>query len=102
MAGREEIAYNLGLQHLLQGRPLQALGFFRLASEVYRDLPRLWIRMAECCIAHCECTVQRAVYCGMARGGCRADRPYLSSIICHLSSAVCCLLSVICCLLSVV
>jgi hypothetical protein len=54
MAGREEIAYNLGLQHLLQGRPLKALGFFRVSSQVYHGLPRLWIRMAECCIAHRE------------------------------------------------
>ena len=54
VACREEISYNLGLQHLLQGRPLKALSLFRVASQVYYGLPKLWIRMAECCIAHCE------------------------------------------------
>jgi len=48
---RSEIQYNLGLQLLLIGQPRDAFSCFQEAALMYYDSPRLWLRMAECCVA---------------------------------------------------
>jgi len=51
---KSEMLYNSGLQQLLTGRPAEAFVCFQEASVVLFHLPRLWLRLAECCIAeHC-------------------------------------------------
>mmetsp|Transcript_37089 Transcript_37089/g.85688 ORF Transcript_37089/g.85688 Transcript_37089/m.85688 type:complete len:795 (-) Transcript_37089:454-2838(-) len=47
-----EIRYNLALQLLLTGRPLEAFGRFEEAAQLFYSRPQLWLRMAECCIQH--------------------------------------------------
>lgn len=45
-----EIAYNTGLQLLILGRSVQAFRCFENASLVFYNRPRVWLRMAECCV----------------------------------------------------
>jgi len=47
---RAEIAYNAGLQLLMTGRPRAAFGCLEQCAQVFRTWPRLWLRLAECCI----------------------------------------------------
>ena len=47
---RAEITFNVGLQFLLTGRSAQASKCFEQCIPVLRSWPRLWIRIAECCI----------------------------------------------------
>lgn len=47
---RSEITFNVGLQFLLTGRSAQASKCFEQCVPVFRNWPRLWIRIAECCI----------------------------------------------------
>ncbi|CAJ1423434.1 unnamed protein product [Effrenium voratum] len=47
---RAEITFNAGLQFLLTGRPSQASKCFEQCVPVFKNWPRLWIRLAECCI----------------------------------------------------
>lgn len=47
---RAEITFNVGLQFLLTGRSGQASKCFEQCVPVFRNWPRLWIRIAECCI----------------------------------------------------
>eukprot|EP00928_Gymnodinium_smaydae_P007793 TRINITY_DN12793_c0_g1_i2.p1 TRINITY_DN12793_c0_g1~~TRINITY_DN12793_c0_g1_i2.p1 ORF type:complete len:1041 (+),score=272.00 TRINITY_DN12793_c0_g1_i2:120-3242(+) len=47
---REETFYNAGLQHLMCERPIIAFKFFYNCIPVFRTWPRLWLRLAECCI----------------------------------------------------
>ena len=47
---RSEITFNVGLQFLLTGRSSQASKCFEQCIPVFRNWPRLWIRIAECCI----------------------------------------------------
>lgn len=47
---RAEITFNVGLQFLLTGRSSQASKCFEQCVPVFRNWPRLWIRIAECCI----------------------------------------------------
>lgn len=47
-----EIRYNLGLQLLLSGRPLEAYHRFREAAQLLYNRPQLWLRLAECCLQH--------------------------------------------------
>eukprot|EP00438_Fugacium_kawagutii_P030223 Skav219516 [mRNA] locus=scaffold30:11667:13913:- [translate_table: standard] len=47
---RAEITFNVGLQFLLTGRSAQASKCFEQCVPVFRNWPRLWIRIAECCI----------------------------------------------------
>mmetsp|Transcript_53258 Transcript_53258/g.105865 ORF Transcript_53258/g.105865 Transcript_53258/m.105865 type:complete len:1056 (-) Transcript_53258:49-3216(-) len=47
---RAETAYNAGLQMLMSERPLLAFKCFEQCTPVLRTWPRLWIRLAECCI----------------------------------------------------
>ena len=45
-----EIAFNIGLQLLLTGRSAQASRYLERCIPFWRTWPRLWIRLAECCI----------------------------------------------------
>uniref|UniRef100_A0A7R9YFP9 CCR4-NOT transcription complex subunit 10 n=1 Tax=Pinguiococcus pyrenoidosus TaxID=172671 RepID=A0A7R9YFP9_9STRA len=46
----ENILYNTGLQLLLVGRPQEAFAALRASATLFTHRPRLWIRLAECCI----------------------------------------------------
>lgn len=48
---RYELLYNCGIQLLHVGRPLAAFECLIEAVQVYHSNPRLWLRLAECCIA---------------------------------------------------
>ncbi|XP_046872286.1 CCR4-NOT transcription complex subunit 10 isoform X2 [Hypomesus transpacificus] len=48
---RYELLYNCGIQLLHIGRPLAAFECLVEAVQVYHSNPRLWLRLAECCIA---------------------------------------------------
>ncbi|XP_053287784.1 CCR4-NOT transcription complex subunit 10 isoform X5 [Pleuronectes platessa] len=48
---RYELLYNCGIQLLHIGRPLAAFECLMEAVQVYHSNPRLWLRLAECCIA---------------------------------------------------
>ena len=48
---RHIILYNLGLQQLYGGQPLAAFDSFLIPVQVYHANPRLWLRLAEACIA---------------------------------------------------
>ncbi|XP_042748468.1 CCR4-NOT transcription complex subunit 10 isoform X1 [Lagopus leucura] len=48
---RYELLYNCGIQLLHIGRPLAAFECLTEAVQVYHSNPRLWLRIAECCIA---------------------------------------------------
>ncbi|XP_075778085.1 CCR4-NOT transcription complex subunit 10 isoform X6 [Pelodiscus sinensis] len=48
---RYELLYNCGIQLLHIGRPLAAFECLIEAVQVYHSNPRLWLRLAECCIA---------------------------------------------------
>lgn len=48
---RYELLYNCGIQLLHLGRPLAAFECLMEAVQVYHSNPRLWLRLAECCIA---------------------------------------------------
>ena len=47
---RHEILYNLGIQLLFSGRPAVAFDCLVEAVQIYHTNPRLWLRLAECCI----------------------------------------------------
>uniref|UniRef100_A0A8C2JFN7 CCR4-NOT transcription complex subunit 10 n=1 Tax=Cyprinus carpio TaxID=7962 RepID=A0A8C2JFN7_CYPCA len=47
---RYELLYNCGIQLLHIGRPLAAFECLMEAVQVYHSNPRLWLRLAECCI----------------------------------------------------
>ncbi|XP_071824132.1 CCR4-NOT transcription complex subunit 10-like isoform X2 [Apostichopus japonicus] len=46
-----ELLYNAGIQLLHAGRPLAAFDSLIETVQVYSTNPRLWLRLAECCIA---------------------------------------------------
>ncbi|XP_055347078.1 CCR4-NOT transcription complex subunit 10-like [Paramacrobiotus metropolitanus] len=46
-----ELVYNLGTQLLVSGQPAQAFPLLVEASHRYHQNPRLWLRLAESCIA---------------------------------------------------
>ncbi|MFT7811723.1 CCR4-NOT transcription complex subunit 10-like [Arapaima gigas] len=48
---RYELLYNCGIQLLHIGRPLAAFDCLMEAVQVYHSNPRLWLRLAECCIS---------------------------------------------------
>lgn len=48
---RYELLYNCGIQLLHIGRPLAAFECLMEAVQVYHSNPRLWLRLAECCIS---------------------------------------------------
>lgn len=48
---RHILLYNLGLQQLFAGQPLSAFDSLLEVVQVYHANPRLWLRLAEACIA---------------------------------------------------
>uniref|UniRef100_A0A3Q2D707 CCR4-NOT transcription complex subunit 10 n=1 Tax=Cyprinodon variegatus TaxID=28743 RepID=A0A3Q2D707_CYPVA len=48
---RYELLYNCGVQLLHASRPLAAFECLMEAVQVYHSNPRLWLRLAECCIS---------------------------------------------------
>ena len=51
---RHTLLYNIGLQQLFLGKPSLAFESLLEAVQVYHSNPRLWLRLAEACIAtHC-------------------------------------------------
>lgn len=48
---RHVLLYNLGLQQLFAGQPLAAFDSLLEVVQVYHANPRLWLRLAEACIA---------------------------------------------------
>lgn len=48
---RHLLLYNLGLQQLCAGHPLSAFDSLLEVVQVYHANPRLWLRLAEACIA---------------------------------------------------
>nr|XP_023683256.1 CCR4-NOT transcription complex subunit 10 isoform X3 [Paramormyrops kingsleyae] len=48
---RYELLYNCGIQLLHIGRPLAAFECLMESVQIYHSNPRLWLRLAECCIA---------------------------------------------------
>ena len=66
---RHILLYNLGLQHLFMGRPVQAFDYLLEAVQVFHCNPQLWLRLAEACVAaHCVVRVHavRDRYSGRA------------------------------------
>ena len=47
---RNEILYNLGVQLLFSGRALAAFDCLVEALQTYHTNPRMWLRLAECCV----------------------------------------------------
>ncbi|XP_069676719.1 CCR4-NOT transcription complex subunit 10-like isoform X2 [Periplaneta americana] len=47
---RYELMYNLGVSLLHAGRPIQAFDCLTEAVQVFHMNPRLWLRLAECCV----------------------------------------------------
>ncbi|XP_070200539.1 CCR4-NOT transcription complex subunit 10-like isoform X2 [Littorina saxatilis] len=47
-----ELLYNMGIQALHCCKPSQAFDCLVVASQVYQVNPRLWLRLAECCVMH--------------------------------------------------
>ncbi|KAI5710966.1 hypothetical protein M8J76_014148 [Diaphorina citri] len=45
-----QLMYNLGISLLHGGKPVPAFEYLTQAVQVYHDNPRLWLRLAECCI----------------------------------------------------
>lgn len=48
---RYELLYNCGIQLLHIGRPLAAFECLMEAVQFYHSNPRLWLRLAECCVS---------------------------------------------------
>jgi hypothetical protein len=51
---RREILHNAGVVALMRHRPLEAFFHLRRAVMLFRQRPRLWIRLAEACIMYYE------------------------------------------------
>eukprot|EP00656_Telonema_subtile_P026387 TRINITY_DN2835_c0_g1_i4.p1 TRINITY_DN2835_c0_g1~~TRINITY_DN2835_c0_g1_i4.p1 ORF type:complete len:621 (-),score=148.72 TRINITY_DN2835_c0_g1_i4:324-2186(-) len=49
---KSEMLYNSGLQLLLTSKPKEAFNCFQEASVILFHCPQLWLRLAECCLAH--------------------------------------------------
>ncbi|VDI42445.1 CCR4-NOT transcription complex subunit 10 [Mytilus galloprovincialis] len=50
MSRHYELLYNMGIQMLHCGKPVAAFDCLVEAVQVFRTNPRLWLRLAECCI----------------------------------------------------
>ncbi len=48
---KTEILYNEGLQLLLTGNPGLAFKCLHEAALSHKNKPKLWLRLAECCVA---------------------------------------------------
>lgn len=47
-----ELLYNQGLNYLFLGESARALQCFKATQLLFSHNPRLWLRMAECCVRH--------------------------------------------------
>lgn len=47
---RQAIQYNLGIALLFAGRPYEAFELLLGAVNYHHNNPRLWLRLAECCV----------------------------------------------------
>jgi CCR4-NOT transcription complex subunit 10 len=47
-----ELLYNQGLNYLFLGEEIRALQCFKATLLLFNQNPRLWYRMAECCVQH--------------------------------------------------
>ena len=54
---RNEILYNLGIQLLFSGRALAAFDCLVEALQIYHTNPRIWLRLAECCVVAHELVI---------------------------------------------
>lgn len=54
LPARKEILLNAGIAALLRRRPLEAFAHLRRAVMLFRQRPRLWVRLAEACILYHE------------------------------------------------
>lgn len=50
MSRHFELLYNMGIQLLHCGKAMPAFDCLVEAVQVFRSNPRLWLRLAECCI----------------------------------------------------
>jgi hypothetical protein len=67
---RKEILLNAGITALLRRRPLEAFAHLRRAVMLFRQRPRLWVRLAEACILyHEQCRALTGVGAPSARLG---------------------------------
>ena len=62
---RYHLLYNLGVQMLHDGRPLVAFDCLIESVQVYQSNPRLWLRLAECCIMAHQMVRDIALYCNL-------------------------------------
>lgn len=58
------ISYNLGLQHLISGKPLLAARCFREAVPFFCNRPLFWLRFAECSLLALEMGLLTESSCG--------------------------------------
>ena len=57
-----ELMYNLGVSLLHAGRPIQAFDCLIEAVQVYHMNPRLWLRLAECCVMAHKAVSDTSIY----------------------------------------
>lgn len=71
---RHILLYNLGLQQLYGGQPLAAFDSLLEVVQVFHGNPRLWLRLAEACIAsHTKaCHILMSYFYGECLGTTRA------------------------------
>ena len=71
---RHILLYNLGLQQLYGGQPLAAFDSLLEVVQVFHGNPRLWLRLAEACIAsHAKvCHILTSYFYGECLGTTRA------------------------------
>ncbi|XP_032225429.2 CCR4-NOT transcription complex subunit 10 isoform X2 [Nematostella vectensis] len=65
---RHEIVYNLGIQLLFSGRPRSAFDCLIQVVQTYHTNPRLWLRLAECCIVGDQMSCDMKDSCGGKSG----------------------------------
>lgn len=58
------VSYNLGLQHLISGKPLLAARCFREAVPFFGNRPLFWLRFAECSLLALEMGLLTESSCG--------------------------------------
>jgi CCR4-NOT transcription complex subunit 10 len=58
------VSYNLGLQHLISGKPLSAARCFREAVSFFGNRPLFWLRFAECSLLALEMGLLTEPSCG--------------------------------------
>ena len=84
MSRHFELLYNMGIQLLHCGKAMPAFDCLVEAVQVFRSNPRLWLRLAECCIM-----VNREVRYLIRKKSFRVSFwdfiDFISSLICHFA-----------------